>query len=108
MGQKKIILSTPNHYFPMNEVDKNPYQKHISGWSISEFKKLGFKINGVSGLKCFYKSKNNDNHMINGKSYKNIRFKPQPLFYLINALFQIPNYFFPYFTFGIFAVKTKK
>jgi len=106
-AKKKIILSTPNHYFPMGQLDQNPYQKHLSGWSISDLKKLDFKVHGVSGLKYFYKSENSDDHMVNAKAYKNIRFKPQSFFYLVNALFQIPNYYFPNFTFGLFAVKTK-
>lgn len=106
-AKNKVIISTPNLYFPMDQVDNNPHQKHLSGWSIPELKKLGFKVNGVSGLKFFYKSENSVNHMINTKNYQNIRFKPQPLFYFINAFFQIPNYYFPKFTFGLFAVKSK-
>lgn len=106
-SKNKIILSTPNNYFPMGQLDQNPYQKHLSGWSIPELKKNGFKVYGVSGLKCFYKSENSDNHMINAKNYKNIKFKPQIFFYIINAFFQIPNYYFPKFTFGLFAVKNK-
>ena len=107
-AKKKVILSTPNNYFPMEKVDQNPYQKHLSGWSAPELKKMGYKIYGVSGLKFFYKSKNDSNTMINGKCYQNIRFKPQPFFYGINAFFQIFNYYFPKFTFGLFAVKNKK
>jgi len=106
-AKNKVIISTPNLYFPMDEVDLNPYQKHLSGWSIDELKKLGFKVNGVSGLRCFYQSQNNVESLIKGSRYQNIKFKPQPLFYIINAFFQIPNYYFPKFTFGLFAVKSK-
>jgi SAM-dependent methyltransferase len=104
---KKIIISTPNHFFPMGIVDNNRYQQHRSGWSILELQQLGFKVNGVSGLKFFYKSESNVESLIKGKVYQNIKFKPQILFYGLNALFQIPNYFFPNFSFGLFAVITK-
>lgn len=107
-ANKKIIISTPNHFFPMGIVDNNQYQRHRSGWSILELKKMGFKVNGVSGLKLFYKPENKVDSLIKGKAYQNIKFKPQAFFYGLNALFQIPNYYFPIFSFGLFAVKTKK
>ena len=106
-ARNKIILSTPNFYFPMGEIDQNPYEKHLSGWSIQKLKKKGFKVNGVSGLRFFYQSKNSVKSLTNSHCYENIKFKPKPLFYAINALFQIPNYYFPKFTFGLFAVKYK-
>lgn len=106
-AKKKLIISTPNEFFPMGIVDKNKYQQHRSGWSITKLKKMGFKVNGVSGLKFFYKPENKVNSLINSSVYQNIKFYPQPFFYVINALFQIPNYYFPRFTFGLFAVKSK-
>ena len=107
-AKKKIIISTPNNFFPMGIVDNNQYQQHCSGWSKLELKKLGFKINGVSGLKFFYKSENKVKSLIKSNVYQNIKFKPQAFFYGLNALFQIPNYYFPIFSFGLFAVKIKK
>ncbi len=107
-ASKKVILSTPNNYFPMDLVDNNKYQKHLSGWSITELKKNGFKVYGVSGLKIFYKPSNNVDSLINGKFYQNIKFYPRPFFYAINALFQILNYYSPKYSFGLFAVKIIK
>jgi SAM-dependent methyltransferase len=106
-AKRKIIITTPNNYFQMGQVDHNPYQKHRSGWSISNFKNLDFKVNGVSGLKFFYQPKNQVKSLINDNNYQNIRFVPRKLFYCINAFFQIFNYYFPKFTFGLLAVKTK-
>lgn len=106
-SKKKVILSTPNQYFPMGIVDNNIHQKHLSGWSIKELRQNGFKINGVSGFRFFYKKSNDIESLINGKVYQNIKFYPRPFFYGINALFQIPNYYFPKYSFGLFAVKDK-
>lgn len=30
--RKKVIISTPNGYFSMDAVDKNNFQRHLSGW----------------------------------------------------------------------------
>jgi ubiquinone/menaquinone biosynthesis C-methylase UbiE len=106
-AKKKIIISTPNKYFPMNSVDQNSYQKHLSGWDISELKSFGFKCYGVSGLKSFYSSQNQVDSLIKNKYYQNIRFYPQKLFYLLNGFFQIFIYYFPSLAFGLFAVKNK-
>lgn len=105
-AKKKIIISTPNNYFPMDIVDENKYQKHLSGWNIDTFKKLGFKCHGVSGLKVFYNSKNEVKSLVNANNYTNIRFKPKVFFYYLNGIFQVVTYYFPKFAFGLFAVKT--
>lgn len=107
-AKKKIIISTPNQYFPMGKVDSNPYQEHKSGWSLQQLKKLGFKVNGVSGLKLFYKEENHVDSLVSPKPYENIKFKPKIVFYFINAFCQIFNYYFPKYSFGLFAVLYKK
>jgi len=106
-AKKKVILSTPNNYFQMGQVDQNPYQQHRSGWSITELKNLGFKVNGVSGLKMFYQEENHIDSLITNKPYQNIKFKPKIFFYFINAFCQIFNYYYPRFSFGLFAVNEK-
>jgi 2-polyprenyl-3-methyl-5-hydroxy-6-metoxy-1,4-benzoquinol methylase len=103
---KKIIISTPNGYFPMGQIDKNKYQEHLSGWTINELQSMGFICRGVSGLKFFYTSNNRVDSLIKNQYYQNIRFKPKKIFYFINGIFQIFNYYFPKLTFGIFAVKS--
>jgi len=104
-AKKKIIISTPNGYFPMDEVDQNLYQKHRSGWNVSELSKLKFKVRGVSGLKLFYNSHNEIDSLITGSNYTNIRFYPKPFFYYLNGLMQILSYYLPKYSFGLFAIK---
>ena len=48
---KKIIVMVPNGFINQDEYDKNIYQTHRSGWSLTEMEGLGFKCHGVSGLK---------------------------------------------------------
>ena len=109
-ARKKIIITTPNGYFPMGRVDNNPWQEHLSGWTIAEFYKLGFVCYGQAGIKFFYKSKNKTESLVNKTelaTYANMRFRPKRLCYLVNALFQVFAYYFPYLSFELFTIKEK-
>jgi len=41
-AKKKVIISSPNGYLEQQELDNNPLQKHLSGWSYSTMMKLGY------------------------------------------------------------------
>ena len=41
-ARKKVIISTPNGFFPQKVVDNNPMHVHLSGWDIPKIKSLGF------------------------------------------------------------------
>lgn len=48
---KKIVISTPVGFVPFHQLelsdqDRNPYQKHLSGWEVSDFKKMGYQVYG--------------------------------------------------------------
>ena len=47
-----IIVSTPSHYFkqPKRHVDRNPFQTHVSKWTVSDFRKRGYEVRGVGNL----------------------------------------------------------
>lgn len=47
-----IIVSTPSHYFkqPKHHVDRNPFQAHVSKWTVSDFQKRGYEVRGVGNL----------------------------------------------------------
>ncbi len=110
-AKKKIIVSTPNGYFPMKNVDENKWQSHLSGWTIEDFKKNNFSVKGLSGVKFLYRDSNQVKSMVNQEEsniYQNIRFKPKKFFYILNGLCQIFIYYFPRFSFELFAVKKVK
>lgn len=52
---KKIIIITPNDFIEQDTYDENIYQKHLSGWTVDDFEKLGFKCSGLSGAKFLRK-----------------------------------------------------
>ena len=93
----------------MDAVDRNTFQRHLSGWNIDALEKLGFKCYGVSGLKPLYLKENAVCSLNNEEdnTFANMRFKPKKFFYVINGILQVFSYYFPKTSFGLFAVKNK-
>jgi len=54
IASKKVVIYTPNGFFPQRAFDNNEYQVHISGWEIEEMKQKGFRIIGINGYKKLY------------------------------------------------------
>ena len=48
---KKILIITPNGFIEQGEYDDNPYQEHVSGWTVDDLLSHGFECYGLSGLK---------------------------------------------------------
>ena len=56
IARKKLIVYTPNGYFPQNEKEGNEYQIHRSGWTVPDMKEMGFDhMLGLHGLKILCK-----------------------------------------------------
>ncbi len=107
-ARRKVIISTPNGYFPMGAVDGNSYQKHRSAWDVEKLNSAGFKCFGLSGAKCFYLKENTVESLFSEDTYyANIKFRPKKFFYLLNGIVQIFTYYNPRLAFGLFAVKEK-
>ena len=51
---KKIILFTPNGYIDNDEVDGDPYQKHLSAWEPEDFTSRGYNVVGATGLRWLF------------------------------------------------------
>jgi len=93
IARKKIVIFTPNGFFHQKEYHNNIYQRHRSGWKVKDFRKMGFKIYGIHGLK-----------FIRGDLVK-IKFRP---FKLWNRVSQFSNLFvkyLPQFAFNLLCVK---
>lgn len=47
-----VIVSTPAVFFrqPKNHVGRNPFQEHVSKWTVEDFKKRGYEVRGVGEL----------------------------------------------------------
>ena len=47
-----VIVSTPSSFFrqPKSHVGRNPFQAHVSKWTVDDFKKRGYDVKGVGAL----------------------------------------------------------
>lgn len=93
----KVIIFTPNGYLAQDKelVKRNPWQEHLSGWSVADFKKRGYKVYGVNGLK-----------ILRGER-ANIVWKPRIFWFIISELSQWIAVFFPRLAFQLLAVKKR-
>ena len=57
LATNKVIVYTPNGFLKQQEYDGNPYQRHLSGWTVRELENQGFIVKGVHGLKLLRKEK---------------------------------------------------
>lgn len=105
-AKKKVIISTPNGFFPQLALEGNPFQKHLSGWNLETMKKLGFRCRGLSGFKWLRKEAPlggaGDDFMAS------IRLRPRIFWFVIATFSQLATYPFPKHAFEIFCVKKIK
>lgn len=102
---KKVIITSPNGFIPQIGLDNNPFQRHVSGWNYKTMKKLGYRINGLAGLK-FLRQEVQNNIMCDDLT-TSIRFKPRFFWFVIATLSQIITYYLPKYAFELFSVKNK-
>lgn len=53
-AKKRVIIFTPNGFIENDEVDGDPFQKHVSAWEPEDYKKHGYKVVGATGLRYFF------------------------------------------------------
>ena len=90
-ASKKVIITTPNGFVSQGSFDDNDMQEHKSGWTVSDFKRRGFRVYGMNGFKSLHETKRK-----RGPWYVHV---------LITDLSQKIAYFFPSLAFQLFAVK---
>jgi hypothetical protein len=50
-ARKKIVITTPSGWWWQQPFDHNPYQQHVSGWSATDLRGFGYRVQGMSGIK---------------------------------------------------------
>lgn len=94
IARKKVIILTPNGFYHQGHIDGNIYQKHRSGWYTNDYKKRGYKVYGLWGLKAI---RNED---------AQIKYKPRILWSFVAFITEPIFYYFPNLSFDIFAIRT--
>lgn len=105
-ARKKIIVTTPNGFFPQNELDKNPWQFHLSGWFLDDFRKSEFNVRGLAGLRFLRKPSKEDT--LSASLLSPIKYKPKWFWFLVLTFSQLFVYFFPNLAFTLFCVRKIK
>ena len=93
IARKETIIYTPNKFLSQKKFDGNIKQEHLSGWSVNDMKRVGYKVFGMSGFKFLRGGKGE------------VRYKPNFLWQKISSATQIVSYFFPITAFQLFCVK---
>ncbi|MDI6777749.1 MAG: methyltransferase domain-containing protein [Patescibacteria group bacterium] len=105
-AKKKVIVSTPNGFLPQNSYDGNPFQKHLSGWSIETMKRRGFRCRGLSGFKWIRQEAPLEG--VGDDFMASIRLRPRFFWFIIATLSQLITYFYPKYAFELFCVHPVK
>ena len=93
IASKKVVIYTPNGFFPQSEFDGNKFQVHISGWEIDEMQKKGYRVVGINGNKMFF------------GEFGKIRWKPKVFWGRIALMTQFYYEKNPKNAFGIMCIK---
>jgi len=92
-ARMKVIIFTPNGFVLQNAYDNNPFQIHISGWTTSEFERMGFRVYGVNGWKMLRKEQ------------AELKFKPRVFWQVISEATQKIVCFCPEYAFQLLCIK---
>jgi SAM-dependent methyltransferase len=100
---RKVVITSPNGFIAQQEIDGNPYQKHLSGWSLARMRELGYTCRGLAGLKVLrqeaYASPNTEDFLAS------VRWRPRFFWFVVATLSQLITYYWPRHSFGLLSVK---
>lgn len=93
VARKKVIILTPNGFLDQGHYGDNSHQDHKSGWLVKDLRYLGYKVYGLRSFK-----------FLRG-AFASIRFKPWLFWGFLAFITEPILYYFPKFSFHIFAIK---
>ena len=99
-ARKRVILVTPNGFIPQYNKN-NKLQAHLSGWTVEDFKKRGYHVEGIYGTKLCNVLRTDE---------AELRWKPRIFWALVwGVLVEITHHLYtkknPKFSIGLMAVK---
>jgi 2-polyprenyl-3-methyl-5-hydroxy-6-metoxy-1,4-benzoquinol methylase len=48
---RHVIVTTPNGFLEQDALEENPLQRHLSGWTVADFRKRGYAVQGIGGMR---------------------------------------------------------
>jgi hypothetical protein len=76
IARKKVIVFTPNGFLEQPPSPTNPFQEHLSGWSVDDLARRGYVVTGFNGWKP-----------LRGM-YANVRWRPRSLWWRVSLVTQ--------------------
>lgn len=92
-ARKKVIIFTPNGFVENDEVDGDPWQRHVSAWTPDDYRKRGYSVRGADGFRWLY-----------GKAGV-IKYRPRTFLEYFGQLSQPLVYYCPALAWHSYAVK---
>ena len=74
LASERVVIFTPNGFLKQEPYDGNPWQEHLSGYTVEEMRARGYRVIGINGLK-----------QLRGERAKP-RFRPYWVFKLLSLL----------------------
>ena len=103
-SKKKLLVTTPNGFWPQGALHGNEYQRHVSGWKMDDLHDHGMRVKGLAGFKIFRKELED---VIDPEATAlsfSMRWKPWQFWFVLSALSQIASYRLPKLAFELFAI----
>ncbi len=104
LARRRVIVTTPNGFLPQRDLKGNPWQRHRSGWTVTDMRRLGYRAHGLAGLKLLRSENTANDPQAPDAIYGTIRWRPRRLWLLISALSQIVTWYVPRASFEVFYV----
>ncbi|HEX6208233.1 MAG TPA: methyltransferase domain-containing protein [Actinomycetota bacterium] len=76
LARRRVVVFTPNGFLEQPPDPDNPWQEHVSGWTVEELEGLGYRVLGVNGWRPLR------------TMYAEVRFRPLPLWERLSVLTQ--------------------
>jgi SAM-dependent methyltransferase len=96
VARRKLIIYTPNGFLPQGGEFGNPFQRHLSGWTVSQMESMGYAVLGLQGFRC-----------LRGEMAC-IRWRPTIFWLMVSLLSQRVTRNRPAWAFRILCVKLKQ
>jgi SAM-dependent methyltransferase len=49
IARRRVVIFTPNGFLPQRPYGGNPFQEHLSGWTVDEMRSRGYRVAGING-----------------------------------------------------------
>lgn len=100
----KVIISTPNGFWPQGDLYGNHLQRHLSGWTVDDLEMRGVQIKGLAGLRLLRKENKGLPEEGVTPLAATLRWSPWQISFVLAVVSQVFTYHLPKYAFELFGV----